>query len=349
MKKNRLTLLVFVVLAAVAAWLWFSRSSTTLKGELRDFAYADTAAVNKVFLADMEGRKALLTRNTDQTWTVNGRFQARPDAIQNLLYTIKAIEVRSPVGKNLYNNTMKLMAAKAVKVEIYAKDELVKTYYVGHPTMDNLGTFMYMEGSTVPYIMHIPGFNGFLSTRYFASEAEWRDKSFIRLMPPRITEVSLIDHYRPVRTFSIVRQADSSYSVFAGTPLQAVQPVDGGKIRQYLAGLRMISFERLDHDLPKFRRDSVMNAGPFAVFSIKTDDGKERVLQCYRKPVGTGPGMVLDNFGKKLPFDYDRFYGIYNQDTSLMVCQYFHFDKVFKDPQGFVVGKTVKPSVNRFE
>lgn len=349
MKKNRVTIIVFVVLALAAAWIWFSKSATTLKGELRDFAYADTAAVNKVFLADKEGRKSLLTRNADNTWTVNGKFMARPDAIENLLYTIKALEVRSPVGKNLYNNTMKLLAAKSVKVEIYAKDVLVKTYYVGHPTMDNLGTFMYMEGSTVPFIMHIPGFNGFLSTRYFASEAEWRDKSFVRLQPQRITEVALQDNYRPAKTFSIVRQPDSTYSLFEGAPLQSQQPVDGGKIRQYLAGLRMISFERLDHDVPKFRRDSVLSAGPFAVLTIKTDDGKERVLNCYRKPAGIGPGMQIDNFGKKLPFDYDRFYGLFDKDTSLMICQYFHFDKVFKDPQGFIVGKTVKPVLNRFE
>ena len=349
MKKNRFVLLVFVLLAGVAAWIWFSKSSTTLKGELRDFAFADTAAVNKVFMADKEGRRALLTRNSDNSWTVNGRYPARQDAINNLLFTVKALEVRSPVGKNLYNNTMKLMASKSVKVEIYANDELVKTYYVGHPTMDNLGTFMYMEGSTVPFIMHIPGFNGFLSTRYFASEAECRDKAFIRVLPQRITEMTLTDNYRPKRSFSIVRQADSTYSLYAGAPLMPSSRVDGGKIRQYLSGLRMIAFERLDNDIPKFRKDSVVKAGPFAVLTIKTDDGKDRELRCYRKPVGSGPGMIIDNFGKALPFDYDRFYGLLNQDTALMVCQYFHFDKVFKDPAGFIVGQTVKPSVNRFE
>ena len=197
MKKNRLTIIVFIALAAVASWLWLNRSSSTIKGVLRDFAFADTAAVDKIFLADKDGRQVTLVRKDDNSWTVNNKFIARKDAIDNLLYTIKAVEVRSPVGKNLYNNTMKLMSAKSVKVEIYANGELAKTYYVGHPTMDNLGTFMYLEGSTVPFITHIPGFNGFLSTRYFASEAEWRDKSIFRFDPRKIVKVEVVDYKRP--------------------------------------------------------------------------------------------------------------------------------------------------------
>lgn len=349
MKKNKVTVVIFLVLSVVALWLWISRSTSTLKGELRDFAYADTAAVNKIFLADTEGRTSLLTRNADQSWTVNGIYQARQDAIDNLLYTIKAIEVRSPVGKNLYNNTMKLMAAKSVKIEIYAKDVLVKTYYVGHPTMDNLGTFMYMEGSTVPFITHLPGFNGFLTTRYFAAAAEWRDKTFIRLAPQRIVEVNLTDYYRPARTFSILRQADSSYTVYAGTPLQEIKPADMVRVRHYLSGYRMLSFERLDYDQPAARKDSILKAGPFAVLSVKTDDGKENVLRCYRKPVPPDSQTQVDTAGKVRPFDFDRFYGIINQDTSLMICQYFPFDKVFRDPRGFEAGKMLKPVLNRFE
>lgn len=349
MKKNRITLLVFLGLAVVAAWLWLSRSSGTLKGELRDFAFADTAAVNKIFLADKEGRTTLLTRNADQSWSVNGKFQARQDAIDNLLYTIKAIEVRSPVGKNLYNNTMKIMASQSVKIEIYANDELVKTYYIGHPTMDNLGTFMYIEGSTVPFITHIPGFNGFLTTRYFASAAEWRDKTFLRKQPQRITEVTLTDYSRPQLTFSIVRQADSAYTVYAGTPLQELKPVDAGRVRQYLTGFRMLSFERLDYDQPLARKDSIIKAGPFAVISVKSDDGRENVLRCFRKPVPADTKTQLDSAGKPRPFDFDKFYGLFDQDTSLMICQYFPFDKIFRDPQGFIQGKMVKPAMSRFD
>ena len=137
MKKNKSVLIVFVLLAVVASGLWYFETNKSIKGELKDFAVADTSSIDKIFLADKEGRSVTLVREASNSWTVNGKFLAREDGIQNLLATIKNVEVRSPVGKNLYNNTMKMMASKSVKIEIYSKEELIKTYYIGHPTMDN--------------------------------------------------------------------------------------------------------------------------------------------------------------------------------------------------------------------
>lgn len=349
MKKNRITLLLFLLLAALAAYLWMNRSGSTIKGELRDFAFADTASIDKLFLADKDGRQVTIVKNPDYTWTVNGKFLARKDAIDVLLQTIKAVEVRSPVGKNLYNNTMKLMATKSVKLEIYAKGELVKTYYVGHPTMDNLGTFMYLEGSSTPFITHIPGFNGFLSTRYFASEAEWRDKSIYRFEPRRIVEVTIDEKFRPQRSFRVFREADSTYHASFYLTGKVIEPLNINAVKKFLTAFQATYFERLDHDIPAFRRDSVIKAGPFAVIMVKTDQGKSVQLTCYRKPVSSQSRLQLDLEGKTLPFDYDRFYGISSEDTSMMVCQYFHFDRIFKDPQGFIMGQTEKPTMNRFE
>jgi hypothetical protein len=45
---------------------------------------------------------------------------------------------------------MKAIAAKGIKVEIYTAEGLSKTIYVGGPTQDQLGTFMYLENSDSP-------------------------------------------------------------------------------------------------------------------------------------------------------------------------------------------------------
>jgi hypothetical protein len=48
----------------------------------------------------------------------------------------------------------------------------VKQYYVGHATQDNTGTYMLLTNPETdknyedPFVTHIPGFDGFLSTRY---------------------------------------------------------------------------------------------------------------------------------------------------------------------------------------
>ncbi|MBK9637397.1 MAG: DUF4340 domain-containing protein [Bacteroidetes bacterium] len=349
MRKNKNVWIVFVLLAAVACGLWYFESNKSIKGELKDFAVADTSSIDKIFLADKEGRTVTLVREASNRWKVNGKFLAREDAIQNLLATIKNVEVRSPVGKNLYNNTMKLMASKSVKIEIYSQDEIIKTYYVGHPTMDNLGTFMYLEGSSVPFITFIPGFNGFLSTRYFASEPEWRDKSIFRFDPRRIVEVEVNDRARPIRAFSLTRLADTTYSVKKLIDGQSINPLDMNKVRKFLNAFSETYFERIDNDIKKAAKDSIFKVGPFGIVKVKMDNGGEKSLACFRKPVTPGSRLQIDHEGEDLPFDLDKFYAIMSDDTSLLVCQYFHFDRILKDPRNFLPGKDVVPEQQRFE
>lgn len=349
MKKNKTVVLVFVVLAALAFGLWYADSNKSIKGELKDFAVADTSLIDKIFLADKEGRTATLVREAPDRWVVNGKFLARQDGIENLLYTIKNVEVRSPVGKNLYNNTMKLMASKSVKIEMYSKGDKIKTYYVGHPTMDNLGTFMYLEGSSVPFITFIPGFNGFLSTRYFASETEWRDKSIFRFDPRRIVEVNVNDRARPIRAFQMIRMADTSYVVKRITDNQNITPLDINKVRGFLSAFQETYFERIDNDIHMSLKDSVIKAGPFCLVSVKLDNGGGKSLICYRKPVTPGSRLQINTEGEDLPFDLDKFYAVMSGDTALLVCQYFHFDRIFKDPRNFLPGKDQVPAQQRFE
>ena len=182
-------------------------------------------------MADRQGKSVLLERKSSAEWKVNGKFRARQDLINTLLYTMKSLEVRSPVGKNLYNQTMKLLSANSVKVEIYSNQELIKTYYVGHPSMDNMGTFMYLEGSSVPFIMCIPGFNGYLTTRYFINETDWRSKTIFNYNPQMIEKVEERDLIYPDSSFTLTLK-DSTYSILKsnGEPLK----IDLGKVIIFL-------------------------------------------------------------------------------------------------------------------
>ena len=111
-------------MACIAGYFLYTNSNSTIRAELRDFAISDTSAIDKIFMADRQGHTILLEKKATGDWSVNGKFRARQDILSNLLFTMKSIEVRSPVGKNLYNHTMKLMASNSVKVEIYSKEQL---------------------------------------------------------------------------------------------------------------------------------------------------------------------------------------------------------------------------------
>jgi len=101
------------------------------------------------------------------------------------------------------------MSGKSTKIEIYSKGELAKQYYVGHATQDNTGTYMILtdieSGNNFeePFITHIPGFEGFLSTRYVTDELDWRDRLLINYRPPQIKQIKLDLHEIPDSSFVI--------------------------------------------------------------------------------------------------------------------------------------------------
>jgi hypothetical protein len=347
--KNKISILLFVLLAGITGWLFMNRKTSTITGDLRDFAVQDTASVDKIFLADRDGRTALLTRAGIDKWMVNQKYPARQDAVNNLLETVKLLEVRSPVGKNLYNNTMKLMAARSVKIEIYQKGQLAKTYYVGHPTMDNLGTFMYLEHSTVPYIMHIPGFNGFLSTRYFANENEWRDRIIFRFDPRTIVHIDVKNTTKADRNFTVTRNPDSTFAVAFTQPLKQIPNIDIMKMRKYLEVFSKTNFERVEANLRTAQMDSIMKTAPFSVVSVTDDRNYTKTIRLYRKPItASSRNQVDENTGKPLPFDMDRFYTRIDGDEVWYICQYFHFDRVLINPMNLMPGGNSKPTQDRY-
>ena len=183
------------ILAVTAVFLVTKYQKSTLKEELSDFAVSDTAAIDKIFLSDKDGYKLLLERKATNLWMVNKNFEARPDAIKILLETITQIRVKAPVGRASFNNVVKKLAVKSTKVEIYQKGQLVKTYYVGGTTEDFMGNYMMIENSSAPFIMHIPGFEGYLYPRYYAMPELWRSTAFYRYRANDIKNITYISNY----------------------------------------------------------------------------------------------------------------------------------------------------------
>ncbi|MEP7265509.1 MAG: hypothetical protein ABI772_13470 [Bacteroidota bacterium] len=334
MKKNRIYIILFVVLAAAATILYLNKSNTTINKAQADFAVKDTASIDKIFMADRKGNTVVLERKSRSQWLVNNHFEARQDGINTLLTTVASMEVRSPVGKNLYNNTMKLLASNSTKVELYADGKLLKTFYVGHATMDNLGTFMYLEGSSVPFIMHIPGFNGYLTPRFFVSENGWRRRIIFAYEPALIKSVQVTDILQPDSGFIIQRQGDSVYTVTSASGA-AVQPVSKEKTRSYIVNFKVVGYESIDEKDPKEVRDSILKVGPFKKLAIASVDGRVKEVLAYRRPIMENSMNKVDPEGNPLPYDKDNLYVMIQGDPTLYLCQYFTWDKLLKTPSYF--------------
>ena len=325
-KSNKISFIIFISLLIVTIAVVINRNAkTTLKKELRDFAVKDTASIDKIFLADKSGATILLEKKPSGSWTLNRKYSPRPDAIQTLLTTINRVTVKQPLAKSAFNNIVKQLAAKSVKVEIYQKGKLSKTYYVGGPTPENTGTYMMMENSATPFITEIPGFEGYLSTRYFTNEGEWRDRTIFALTPPEIKSIRIDYHEMPEKSFEISPKQDNTYQIIATKDNRPIN-IDTLALKRYLSLFQHISFEALVTSMPKFRQDSILKSPPFISIKVLTSNGETIAINSYHRIAKPGQTNEL---GKPLIYDVDRLYAYVN-NSYLCLIQFFVFDPIFQ-------------------
>lgn len=335
-KKNSILYIIFAIIVIIFTILFFQNKKSTIKKELRDFAYEDTASVNKIFLADKNNNTILLERINSNTWRVNNKFIARNDAIRNLLDIIASVEVKSPVPKSAFETVTKHLATRSVKVEIYANNDKVKTYYVGPATPDNLGTYMILENSSIPFITHKPGFNGYLTVRYFVNEQDWRDVSLFPISINSFYSLNLYYPEQPNSSFTIIRKSAKEYQLL-NNQQQNIPVFDTLLAKETVLSAIKAKVDIWATDMPQTRIDSLKKATPLAVLNVKTVKGEKYSLNLYRMP---NLKSYVDNSGEAMSFDPDIMYGIYN-DTTPALCQYFAFDPILL-PLHQVMGKKVE-------
>lgn len=330
-------LVSIVLLLAVSVYLILKTQTDTFKKDLTNFAVKDTASISKIFLADRTGKKVVLERISVSEWKVNGKFEARPQAIKLLLQTIHNISVKATVPKPAFNNVVKRLATGAVKVEIYKHDELAKTYYVGGATQDSYGTYMIMENSTTPYIMWMQGFEGYLTPRYFTEENVWRNTALIHISPIEIASVKMEYPKNPEQSFELILKHDVANAKKIEFSVKAVKTgkeinFDTNAVKAYLLAFKNLDYEVVADLLGNKTKDSILALTPMHILTLKETNGKITVIKTY--PRKGKPGQV-DEKGKQMPYDLDRFWAFLNNSREALILQYFGYDKVFKPVTSF--------------
>lgn len=326
MKRLIIGIVSLLVLTIITVFVAKQQGQTTVRDELSDFAVKDTSLIGRVVLQDETKNRVELQRQPSGHWTVNGEHKARPDAINILLTTIRKVNLKSPVSQEGMQTVLKNIISKHTLVEIYDRSgDLVKEYYVGGPTQEHTGTFMLLKNSSRPFITHIEGHHGFLTTRYFTNELEWRHRGVFEYRPDQLQYVEVAYPQTPSRSFRIENNGDDTYTVF-----MAENPVPGNRIDTlmldaYLQQYKMVHYESYEETKTETFLDSVKQSPPIFQITVATKSGEERTVTGFKKPLKKG----YDYEGNEAPFDLERMY-IWVDSNELLIGQYAIFDKLTK-------------------
>jgi hypothetical protein len=315
----------------------------TVKQELRDFAVKDTAAINRIFIADRRGNSVVLEREKNSSgiatglWLVNKKYHARKDAIKILLETLYNVQMRNYVAKSAYNTIVKQLASTGIKCEVYLNDNSkpYKVIYVGSSTQDTKGTFMMLENSSVPFVTEIPGFDGYLTPRFFVNEAEWRWKNVFNLRSNEIGSVEVSYNPDLNRSFRIKYDSENNFSVSSPVSGAVLLHPDTTKVVNYLSQFTDVNFEFFDFMMNKQQRDSMLQHQPQAEMILTDKVGKVNRVKFYPMQVNQFSIAKSDTIGNEAKFDADRLYAFMNHDSDLVGVQVFVFGKLFRQLADF--------------
>lgn len=330
MNRRVILLLVVIVLAAFAWWLGAKRSNSSLAAPMSDFMIPDTSKVDRIFIAEHDGRTADLRRRKDGTWSVNEVFNAKQPYVDLLLKTFLRVEVRTPVPKSAESNVLRMMSAAGKKVEIYTggkKPE--KIWIVGHGTKDNFGTYMLLEKpgqgrSSAPFVVSMSGFTGILNTRFHAELDDWRRSDVFAFQD--MHDVAAVEVARPEAPSAAYRvEQDERGGVRLLDHQGQVLPMDTVLVKGVLLVFQQLNYEYIERNLSLAERDSLLAATPNHILRVTERDGDTKTVKFWYKPY---EGEMTSPEAQQL-HDKVRMNALV-QDTLLVVVQRQMWDRVLQ-------------------
>jgi hypothetical protein len=325
MKRLITGAVILVILGLVAFYMSTNQNGSTIRSELSNFAVEDTAAVMRIVMKDQSGRTVDLKRQPDQSWTVNEAYQARPDGIKILLSTMKKLAVKSPVSENNMNSILKGIIASHVLVDVYGEaNEPIKSFYVGGANQLHTGTNMMMKGSTRPFVIHLEGFHGFITPRFFTNELEWRSREVFGAKIEEIASLEVTFTEHPEKNFHFENHGEGNLVMLGGEKMDQPARFDTLELNAYLTNYKMIHYESYEETKSKAFLDSIKLSEPLFTITLETDYETKSVIG-FRKPLKDG----YDLEGNPINYDQDRLY-IWVDSNQIFIGQYAIFDKLTK-------------------
>jgi hypothetical protein len=342
MNKTLLYTLILLLLTVGIYFFIFDTKDNSYSSDEAGFTVKDTGSIGKLFLVSNKG-ESILAERTDSGWMINKKYHALPSALNLVLITLNEQAALYPVTKNAYDNVIKGMAADAIKVEIYDRaGKKMKVIYVGGTSVNNSGTNMMLEGHQ-PYVVQVPGFNGYLTSRFTTNLKDWRDRTVFNIPASEIKSVSIQYPEKPFNNFEIKRE-NGTLVIKSDTTVTA--GLDGPNMHRanlFLDYFTNINCEGFLNGLPD--NDTTIKTAPKrSTIEVTGMHGQHQLVDVYWMALNKRSKNVT-SADHDVPDDYDadRLYAVINNYKDTVMIQQFVFGKIFRKSYEFFQKDGARP------
>ena len=134
-------------------------------------------------------------------------------------------------------------------MEIFLKEDTpYKTWYIGSPTQDHMGTYMLLEmgenKSSKPYVTYKPGMYGTLEVRFFTDWKAWRSpRVFDYINPKSIQKIATHFVAEKSQSYTITYKEDSLN--FYDSDYKLIEDYNEIQVKHYLSHFNNISYNKI--------------------------------------------------------------------------------------------------------
>ncbi len=255
--------------------------STTIDRAESNFKIENINTIGRIILTHKDGTRSDLKRVGDH-WVVNDLHRVRQTNIDHLLRGIQTQHLDHIPNRAATENILPSMAVTGIHVEIFdLNGASLLNYYVGGVTQDERGTYFLKEGSSQPYCLNQPGFDGGMRARYALTPVDWRDVRFWMEDMDKVDTMK-VRYPKQIQHSFVIYKKGSGYAV---DPMYTTTPRKDGevtnRVKSYFTTLSQLACEDYLNDAPE--RDSILQMVPFMEMTMIYPD-KTSSLKFY--PVG---------------------------------------------------------------
>jgi hypothetical protein len=276
------------------------------------FASEPEKQITRIELA--QDRDNLVLTLDEDIWLVNGKQVARKSPVMFILRILTEMKIKSPVSPELFESEIISKQIKPVRVKVYEKRRLLKSFYVYKTASNRYGNIMKMKERTRPFIVHVPGYETDIGSVFIPRELYWLPFTVFNVLPSEISTVTLENIADPASSFSI-SNTDSKYRL--SDMKDFLSGWDSSRVMRYVSYFTMVPFETWAFDISESEKNRLSSTSPAFRISLKKSDGGEIVLSLWER--------FQD--GKKDP---DRLWGKTEAREEFFIIRYFDIDPLLK-------------------
>jgi hypothetical protein len=268
-----------------------------------------------------EGGKKLVLEKNDEGWIVNGRYEARKSGINSILRVLTEIQIKSPLTQELFRSEIKLNNILPLKVRLFNKNRLLKSFLVYKTGTNKYGNVMKKRESSKPFIVYMPGFEGDIGSVFTLNELFWQPYTVFRLLPSEISAIRLENISDSASSFSITNKCNK-YTLSDLNGL--LTGWDTAQVKRYLSYFAWIPFESWAIDLADPEKKKIESGLPVFKITAVSTNGVKTSLILWEK--------TINNSSLK---DSDRLWAKTEDKDDLFIMRYFDIDPLLKKKDYF--------------